>query len=95
MFGYGGRGRLLLRAAGLNSDPDNMWLFAAFLMLMGFINDLIMGPAWAACQDIGRDYAATVSGTMNMVGNLAGGVSTLLVTGLIMKEYEDNPTTGS
>jgi hypothetical protein len=46
-----------------------------------------MGPAWATCQDIGRDYAATVSGTMNMFGNLVGAVSTLLVTGLLMKTY--------
>jgi sugar phosphate permease len=46
-----------------------------------------MGPAWAVCQDVGRDYAATVSGAMNMFGNLVGAVSTLLVTGLIMKKY--------
>ena len=67
--------------------PNNLFLFALFLILMGFMNDLIMAPAWAVCQDIGRDYAATVSGTMNMFGNLVGAVSTLLVTGLIMKHY--------
>src|SRR5207249_11126948 len=58
-----------------------------FLVMMGFFNDLIMAPAWAVCQDIGRDYAATVSGTMNMFGNLVGAVSTLLVTGLLTKNY--------
>ncbi|MFO0821567.1 MAG: hypothetical protein U0792_00240 [Gemmataceae bacterium] len=82
-------------AAGVKvADPDNLFLFAFFVIAMGFMNDLIMGPAWAVCQDIGRDYAATVSGAMNMFGNLVGAVSTLLVTGLIMKKYQHDETTG-
>ncbi|MBP3954977.1 MFS transporter [Gemmata sp. G18] len=88
MIGYGGAGVCYFAAAGVKlADPDNLFLFAFFLVLMGFMNDLIMAPAWAVCQDIGRDYAATVSGAMNMFGNLVGAVSTLLVTGLIMKHY--------
>lgn len=88
MIGYAGAGCCYFAAAGVKlADPDNLWLFAGFLILMGFFNDLIMGPAWAVCQDVGRDYAATVSGAMNMFGNLVGAVSTLLVTGLIMKRY--------
>ena len=86
MIGYAGAGLCYFAAAGVKlADPDNLFVFAAFLILMGFFNDLIMAPAWAVCQDIGRDYAATVSGAMNMFGNLMGAVSTLLVTGLIMK----------
>jgi MFS transporter, ACS family, glucarate transporter len=88
MIGYGGAGICYFAAAGVKiADPDNLFLFATFIILMGFMNDLIMAPAWAVCQDIGRDYAATVSGAMNMFGNLVGAVSTLLVTGLIMKHY--------
>ncbi len=88
MIGYGGAGCCYFAAAGVKlADPDNLFLFAFFLVMMGFMNDLIMAPAWAVCQDIGRDYAATVSGTMNMFGNLVGAVSTLLVTGLLMKNY--------
>ena len=88
MIGYAGAGVCYFVAAGVKlADPDNLWLFAGFLILMGFFNDLIMGPAWAVCQDVGRDYAATVSGAMNMFWNLVGAVSTLLVTGLIMKKY--------
>jgi MFS family permease len=91
MIGYGGAGLCYFAAAGVKlADPDNLFGFAACLILMGFMNDLIMAPAWAVCQDIGRDYAATVSGAMNMFGNLAGGVTTLLVTGLIIK---NNPGT--
>ena len=88
MIGYGGAGVCYFAAAGVRLwDENNLFLFAFFLVLMGFFNDLIMAPAWAVCQDVGRDYAATVSGAMNMFGNLVGAVSTLLVTGLIMKTY--------
>jgi MFS family permease len=61
-------------------------VFAACAVLVGFFNDLIMGPSWATAQDIGRRYSAIVSGTMNMVGNL-GAVLGLLVSGLIMKAH--------
>lgn len=64
--------------------PGNLFLFATFLILMGFFNDLIMAPSWAAAQDIGRDYAATVSGAMNMVGNLVGAVTGIVFTNLVM-----------
>jgi nitrate/nitrite transporter NarK len=37
-----------------------------------FANDLSMGPAWAACADIGEKHAGTLSGSMNTAGNLAG-----------------------
>lgn len=88
MIGYGGAGLCYFAAAGVKfTDPDNLFLFAGCLIMMGFMNDLIMAPAWAVCQDIGRDYAATVSGAMNMFGNLVGAVTTLLITGLIMKNY--------
>lgn len=91
MIGYGGAGLCYFAAAGVKlADPNNLFLFAGCLILMGFMNDLIMAPAWAVCQDIGRDYAATVSGAMNMVGNLCGGVATLFVTGVILKS---NPGT--
>jgi hypothetical protein len=69
------------------SFPDNVWAYAIPLMMMGFFNDLIMAPAWAVCQDIGRQYAATVSGAMNMMGNLVGAVTGIFVTGMIMKEH--------
>jgi MFS family permease len=64
---------------------QNMWLFAGGVAAAGFFNDMTLGSAWAVCQDIGRRYAAIVSGFMNMVGNLVGGVSTIFVTAAIMK----------
>jgi MFS family permease len=89
MVGYGGAGLCYFAAAMVKwLDPENLFLFAGFLILMGFMNDLIMAPAWAVCQDIGQDYAATVSGAMNMFGNLIGAAFGILVTGLILKTYK-------
>ncbi len=91
MVGYSGAGACYLAAAGVKlGDPDNLLAYAGLLILMGFMNDLIMAPAWAVCQDIGQNYAATVAGTMNMVGNLFGAVSGILVTGLMLKHFPGN-----
>jgi MFS transporter, ACS family, glucarate transporter len=49
------------------------------LGMSSFFNDFIMPPAWAACMDIGGRYSGTLSGSMNMVGNFAGGFSPLMV----------------
>ncbi len=93
MVGYSGAGLCYLAAAGVKwYDPSNLWLFVFFIILMGFMNDLIMAPAWATCQDIGQSYAATVSGTMNMVGNLFGAVTGILVTGEIEDTYSKDGT---
>ncbi len=37
-----------------------------------FCNDLTMPGSWATCMDIGGAWAGTVSGSMNMMGNLGG-----------------------
>ncbi|HKQ77839.1 MAG TPA: MFS transporter [Blastocatellia bacterium] len=44
-----------------------------------FANDLVMPPAWGACMDVGGKYVGTLSGSMNMMGNLAGGLGPLAV----------------
>jgi nitrate/nitrite transporter NarK len=71
----------------------NFWAFGVCVMLVGFFNDLIMGAAWATCQDIGRRYAAIVAGCMNMIGNLGAAVGNL-ITGLILQHYKSEPTAG-
>lgn len=60
------------------------WTFALAIALTGFFNDLAMGSAWAACQDVGKRHAAIVAGCMNTVGNLGGWVATW-VTAYILK----------
>jgi nitrate/nitrite transporter NarK len=84
MIGYGMAGVCYLLATVF---IGNFWAFAACVMLMGFFNDLIMGSAWATCQDVGRRYAAIVAGCMNMIGNLAGAM-TNFITGTVLKLYE-------
>jgi MFS transporter, ACS family, glucarate transporter len=64
------------------------WTFALAIALTGFFNDLAMGSAWAACQDVGKKHAAIVAGCMNTIGNLGGFVATLL-TGLILGWFKN------
>ena len=48
------------------------------MLAMGFAsfcNDLVMPGAWGACMDVGGKYAGTLSGTMNMMGNIGGALS--------------------
>jgi ACS family glucarate transporter-like MFS transporter len=53
---------------------------AMFLLgLAGFFNDFVMPAAWAGCMDIGGRHSGTVSGSMNMLGNLGGALSPLAV----------------
>lgn len=63
--------------------PTAFWFFLA-ISFAAFFNDLIMGPAWATCQDIGKRYAAIVAGAMNTIGNL-GGAAAGWITGTILE----------
>jgi MFS transporter, ACS family, glucarate transporter len=51
---------------------DNPVYAVGAMGLASFANDLNMPSAWGTCMDIGGKYAGTVSGSMNMMGNLAG-----------------------
>jgi ACS family glucarate transporter-like MFS transporter len=58
---------------------ESVWLLALLLTASFSFNDLTMGPAWAACADIGERFAGTLSGAMNMISALAGGCGALMV----------------
>jgi sugar phosphate permease len=62
------------------------WELGALLCLTFFCNDLGMGPAWASCADVGRRYAGTIGGAMNMLGNLAAAGGMALAGGLFQRE---------
>jgi MFS family permease len=83
MLGYGLAALCYLTAALFT---DNLWVFAGCLIMVGFTNDLIMAPSWACAQDIGRRYSATVSGAMNMVGNLGAALGNF-ISGMILASY--------
>lgn len=47
--------------------------------LASFGNDLAMPGAWAACMDVGGRNAGSLSGSMNMMGNIGGALAPTLV----------------
>jgi len=51
----------------------------AAIAIASFFNDLTMPGAWTACMDIGGRFTGTVSGAMNMMGNLGGFVSPIVI----------------
>lgn len=70
-IGLASAGALLLLSVQIR-DP----LLAMLSMgLASFANDLAMPGAWGACMDVGGKYAGSLSGSMNMMGNLAGFVA--------------------
>ncbi|HWG43050.1 MAG TPA: MFS transporter [Gemmataceae bacterium] len=60
------------------------WAVGFAFCFIFFCNDLNMGPAWAACADIGEKYAGTLGGTMNMIGAILGAVGNLIAGHLFL-----------
>ena len=81
-----------LSAAGLLALSIRTEAALPAMVLMGlasFANDLDMSPSWNTCMDVGGKYAGTVSGSMNMMGNLAGFVAPA-VGGVILDHTHGN-----
>jgi ACS family glucarate transporter-like MFS transporter len=74
-------GAVLLVVSTYLKDP---YMAVLAIALVSFCNDLMMPGAWAACMDVGGRYCGTLSGTMNMMGNLGGFVSPIVI-GYIIK----------
>ena len=73
-IGLCGAGGMLVVHAGVR---DPFWAMVA-MGLSSFGNDLAMPGGWGACMDVGGKFAGTLSGSMNMMGNLAGGVAPIV-----------------
>ena len=79
-------------ASGLLILSINLGNPVAAMIAMGmasFSNDLVMPGSWGACMDVGGKYAGTVSGAMNMMGNIGGAVSPLAI-GYILRWTHSN-----
>lgn len=63
----------------LSSHLADATLAMVAMGLASFSNDLVMPGSWAACMDVGGKYAGTLSGAMNMMGNLGGVVSPIAI----------------
>jgi nitrate/nitrite transporter NarK len=57
--------------------------------LASFALDLTLPGSWGACMDVGGKYAGTLSGSMNMMGNLAGGLAPIVV-GYVLQHSDRN-----
>ncbi|MGA2592962.1 MAG: MFS transporter [Bryobacteraceae bacterium] len=57
--------------------------------LASFSTDLVMPGSWGACMDVGGKYAGTLSGAMNMMGNVGGAVSPTVI-GYILRWTHSN-----
>ncbi len=51
----------------------------AAIAMASFCNDITLPGSWTTCMDVGDKYVGTVSGTMNMMGNLGGFVSPIVL----------------
>jgi ACS family glucarate transporter-like MFS transporter len=47
--------------------------------MASFSNDLVMPGSWAACMDVGGSHAGSLSGAMNMSGNIGGAICPLAI----------------
>ena len=61
-------------------------LSVLLLCAASFSKDLAMSVSWATCLDVGHRYSGSVSGFMNMVGNLGAAVMSPLVAYLARGE---------
>jgi sugar phosphate permease len=88
---FNGAVGLLLAGLAVLCVPwaESTWLLALFLCISFFGNDLNMGPAWAACADVGGPYAGTISGAMNMTGQLFGAAGTAFAGIMLQKGQAD------
>jgi sugar phosphate permease len=69
--GFLGAGLFLILSI---NTADPFWAMIAMGMA-SFCNDLVMPGAWGTCMDVGGKFAGTLSGSMNMMGNMAGFVA--------------------
>jgi MFS family permease len=84
-IGFAGAAGFLVVSTRMN-DP----LYATLAIgLASFSNDLVMPGAWGACMDVGGKHAGSLSGAMNMWGNIGGALCPLVI-GVILKLTDNN-----
>ncbi len=83
-FGCALAGCLLILSTKLQ-DPLIALITISFA---SFANDLQMPASWGTCMSLGGKYAGTLSGSMNMMGNLGGALAPIAIP-LILKWCTD------
>ena len=86
-FGYWGAAIMLLLSPRI-ADP--VWAMVA-MGLASFSLDLALPVCWRTAMDVGGKYAGTISGTMNMAGQIGGALGPIVV-GYILQYMNHNWT---
>ena len=100
-LGRPGLARRLVGAAGLSGSaaclvtatflPEPLLAVAA-IALASLGNDLALPGAWTTCMDIGGPWVGTLSGMMNMVGNVGGFLSPIVLGYIVGRTGDWNLT---
>ncbi|MGD0362707.1 MAG: MFS transporter [Bryobacteraceae bacterium] len=84
-IGFSGASILLVVSTRMHNPLPAMLAMG----LASFSNDLVMPGSWGACMDVGGRYAGTLSGAMNMMGNLGGAASPTII-GYMLRWTDNN-----
>jgi len=84
-LGFSGASLLLIVSTRIHNPLSAMIVMG----LASFSNDLVMPGSWGACMDVGGEYAGTLSGAMNMMGNLGGAASPTII-GYMLRWTQNN-----
>ena len=74
-LGFAGASGFLVYSTTMSNPVSAMLAIGA----ASFCNDLVMPNAWGAAMDVGGKHAGTLSGAMNMWGNLGGGLGPFMI----------------
>src|SRR4029453_8359253 len=88
VVGFLGAGSCLI-AATMIQQPI---LAVLAIAVASFCNDVSMPGAWTACMEVGNKYVGTMAGTMNMMGNLGGFVSPIVLGYIVGRTGDWNVT---
>jgi MFS family permease len=83
--GFAGACALLLVSTTVASPVIAMLIIGA----AGFFSDLVMPNAWPTTMDVGGRFAGTLSGAMNMSGNIGGSLAPIAIP-FILKHSNHN-----
>jgi len=82
--GFAGAAAML----GISTQATSPLMAMVLVGLAAFANDLSMPGSWAACMDVGGRYAGSLSGSMNMVGQIGSALGPVAVAQVL--KYSGN-----
>jgi ACS family glucarate transporter-like MFS transporter len=73
---------------------ENQTVAIAALALSFAVSDFMLPNCWATCLDIGKRYAGTVTGSMNMAGQMGSTIAAAAYGGMVEKYGWNLPLAG-